>query len=97
MATLELEIQHPTGNHTAEVTVQSDWTAGFAIQELIRQGFLKELPNPDKEEYRLVYKENMTEFRGETTFAEVGVESGKVVSVVIRPKAGARTVLCKQL
>lgn len=88
MANLELTFIHPTDNSSVEATAEASWTANFAIQELVRNGFLKELPNADKEEYRLVYKDTMTEFRGETTFAQAGVETGKVISVVIRPKAG---------
>ena len=91
MANLDLTFIHPTDNSGVDATVEADWTANFAIQELIRNSFLKELPNADKEEYRFVYKETMTEFRGDTTFAQAGVEGGKVVSVVIRPKAGYYT------
>ncbi len=87
-ATLELTFIHPTDNSSVDATAEASWSANFAIQELIRNGFLKELPNVDREEYRLVYKETMTEFRGETTFAQAGVETGKVISVVIRPMAG---------
>ena len=89
MANIDITIMHPTDNSSAEVTVDTHWSADFAISELVRNGFLKELVNADREEYRLVYKETMTEFRGEMTFESVGVESGKVVSVVIRPKAGS--------
>ena len=86
--TLNLTFIHPTDNSSIEAVCESGWSADFAISELIRQGFLKELPNPDKEEYRLLYKEDQTEFRGTTTFEEVGAQDNKVISVVIRPKAG---------
>lgn len=89
MANIDLTFIHPTDNSSIDVTVESTWSASFTIQELVRAKFLKELPNGDKEEYRFVYKENMTEFGGDTTFEQTGVENGKVISVVIRPKAGA--------
>lgn len=98
--TLNLTFIHPTDNSSVEATCESGWSADFAISELMRvpsdpedpsaPPFLKELPNPEKEEYRLVYKENQTEFRGATTFEQVGCEDNKVISVVIRPKAGSR-------
>jgi len=86
--TLNLTFIHPTDNSSIEAVCESSWSADFAISELIRQGFLKELPNPDKEEYRLLYKQDQTEFRGATTFEQAGCEDNKVISVVIRPKAG---------
>ena len=89
--TLNLTFIHPTDNSSIEAVCESSWSADFAISELIRQGFLKELPNPDKEEYRLLYKQDQTEFRGSTTFEQAGCEDNKVISVVIRPKAGNYT------
>ena len=86
---LNLTFMHPTDNSSIEAVCESGWSADFAISELIRQNFLKEIPNPDKQEYRLLYKEEQTEFRGATTFEEAGVQDNKVISVVIRPKAGA--------
>lgn len=88
---INLTFFHPTDNSSIEATCESSWSASFVISELTTNGFLKELPNPDKEEYRLVYKEDMTEFRGETTLDEVGVQDNKVIRVVIRPMAGAHT------
>ncbi len=88
MANLSLNIISPTDNSSIDVQVESGWSADFVIQELIREKFLRELPNPEKEEYHLVYKETNLEFFGATTLEQAGVENNKVVSVVIRPKAG---------
>ena len=86
--TITLTFVHPTDNSSIEATCESSWSADFAISELIRNGFLKELSTSDKEEYRLFYKEDQTEFRGSTTFEQVGVQDNKVIGVLIRPKAG---------
>ena len=86
--TLNLTFMHPTDNSSVEVTVEDNWSANYAIEELIREGFLK--PLGDAEEYCLVYKEDQTEFIGTTTFGAVGVQDGKVIRVVVRPKAGAK-------
>ena len=87
--TLNLTFIHHTDNSSLEAVCESGWSADFAISELVRLGFIKELPNPEKEEYRLLYKETQTEFRGSTTFEEAGCEDNKVISVLIRPKAGS--------
>lgn len=86
--TINSTFVHPTDNSSIEVTIDTSWSADFAISELIRNSFLIELPNSDKEEYRLFYKENQTEFRGSTTFEQVGVQDNKVIGILIRPKAG---------
>ncbi len=93
MATLSLNIINPTDNSSVDVQAESSWSADFIIQELVRDGFLKELPNPTKEEYHLVYKDTNLEFFGATTLEQAGVESNKVISVVIRPKAGVTEIL----
>ena len=83
---LHLTFMHHSDNSSIDVTIEDNWSANYAIEELIRESFLK--PLGDAEEYRLVYKEDQTEFGGSTTFAQAGVQDGKVISVVVRPKAG---------
>lgn len=86
--TLHLTFMHPTDNSSIDVNVEDNWSANYTIEELIRENFLK--PLGDAEEYCLVYKEDQSEFGGTTTFGSIGVEDGKVIRVVVRPKAGAR-------
>lgn len=85
---MNLTFVHPTDNSTVVASCEGEWSAEYTISELIRNGFLKEIENPDKEEYRLVASESKIEFRGDTTLDQAEVGDGQKVIVVIRTKAG---------